>query len=397
MAFVIYDAMDVKPAVCGGLGDCVKYTAMTNAFASGDYLKIDYPFNLRILAPLIASSLPYDVENSFLIINTVSAIFFIFFLFKISQALSLGNLSYIFIAAWFFVHPSGFSFYHSVPISVDPLAYALMSMVIFYYVQIKPIYLAIALFFGLLAKESFSFIAIIILISIFISFLIEAKRVGGEKGIRLNQRPAIIKCAFGLLLSPIFAMILYGFIKKIYILNIFPQSQDWKISSLVTISWWVAETMKDPLRLIVWIGSFFVATGVFSSLLFTKSIFKFSSSQNIGNIHILPFLTLGAIGFISFGILAGSDMTRIIFNGNLFILLFIFFNYNRGENSRIYLAWVALISFSIALGYVRIFPSAFEYGYYASRSIENTAWFVVVVIMVTFWLSKFSKRFFKGA
>jgi hypothetical protein len=390
--FVIYGAINAMPSVCGGMGDCVKYSAMASAFLSGDYLKIDYPFNLRVLAPLVASSLPYDVERSFLIINAVSAIVFIFFLHKTCQTLGLGKPSFIIISGWFLVHPSGFPFYYAIPISVDPLAYALMSMTIYFFIKHQPIYLAISLLLGLLTKESFLFIAITAMASTLMSILIfikQAKRSCGALFIKSQD----IKIYLNLLIALLVASTVYSLIKSYYILSIFPQAQSWTISSLGTIFYWAVQALKDPSRIVVWIGSFFVATGVFSVLLLEKKVFNSFVNHPVRVVHVSLFLTFGSIGYITLGILAGSDMTRIIFNGNLFIFFFIF---TRSQNDGTYIALVSGLSFFVALSYMRFFPSAFEYGYYSSGSVKNTTWFVVLISIAIFSLVKFRKKFLRA-
>jgi len=115
LLLVIYRSLTIKLSICSGAGDCVKYSEMARSFASGEYGPIDFPFNLRIMAPWLASIFAQDVAKGFIWLNGASALLFVIFCFGISRLLAIRNVEFWILVLWFFLHPLGFSFYSSVP------------------------------------------------------------------------------------------------------------------------------------------------------------------------------------------------------------------------------------------------------------------------------------------
>lgn len=150
------------PMTCEGLGDCVKYTAMSEAFRSASFGEIDSPFNTRVLAPWLSSLLPVTITQGFLITNAIASLVFVVAWHGIARALGLRNVEFAALLAWFFVHPLGFALYHAMPGSVDPLAHAMLGLTTWAYLR-RHASLPALLMLGLLTKESFSFICLIII------------------------------------------------------------------------------------------------------------------------------------------------------------------------------------------------------------------------------------------
>lgn len=110
-------------------------------------------------------------------------------------------------------------------------------------------------------------------------------------------------------------------------------------NSIITILFFVRETLQNPLDLLRWVVAMFVGFGGWWLLAW----------QNLDKPHksldILPQLILFSILHLLLGILAGRDMTRIMFLGYPFIMTLILWLI-QAENKGV-LAMVAVISLPI--------------------------------------------------
>jgi len=369
---VLYWVIATTPSACYGSGDCVKYSEMAKQFISRDFKSIDYPFNLRVMAPWLASFSAQNVTDGFIWINAISAIFFVFMCFGIARKLEFRNAEFFILILWFFLHPLGFRFYTAIPASVDPLSYALLGLVTLLFLSEMRIALWVAISFALLAKESFIFIAAII-------FVAELLYIALTR----DKRSVIaLASAFGAVVT----IILYRYVKEFFLTNYFNQSQEWEITTISTITWWANEAWKEPERLLVWIGAFFCSAGLFPVFL-SKNIF---AVKNPTEARVVAFFFLGAIGYFALGLLAGSDMSRIIFNGNLLIISIMLISSKRNNVPLLYLAITFGFSAVFALLYTYFFPAPFEYDYFMhEKRITPTAYYVLVNLLAILGLRNF--------
>lgn len=365
LLLIIYRALTINLSLCSGASDCVKYTEMARSFASGQYGSVEFPFNLRIMAPWLASVFSQDVAKGFVWINGASALLFIVFCFKISRLLELRNAEFLVLVLWFFLHPLGFGFYYPVPQSVDPLSYAFMGLITFLFVAERRLLLWGAVLVALSAKESFSFIALII--------------TAAELIYIMSTRDKRAVPALASVCGAVLILFIYKIEKNLIETYLFPQSQEWEITTFSTITWWLNEVWHDPKRLVVWLGAFFCSTGFFSILIFEKKHISNSPLKT----RLDAYLALGGVGFVALGLLAGSDMSRIIFNGNLFILLAILFSFKTSNFPIGQLLFVLVFSLLAALNYTNFFPAAFEYDYYTQdHRIGPIICYVSMVILI---------------
>lgn len=367
--FIVYRFLTVNLSMCSGEGDCLKYSEMARSFTSGEYVSIDFPFNIRILAPWLASLFSQDITMGFIWLNGASALLFVIFCFEISRFLGLRNVDFWILILWFFLHPLGFSLYSVVPQLVDPLSYAFMALITLLFISEKRFLLWAIISLALLAKESFSFIVLIIAVA----ELTYAISTRDKRAI-----PALVSIC-----GAVIVLLIYKIEKNFIQIYLFPQNQEWQITIFSTISWWLNEIWNDPKRLIVWMGAIICSTGLFSFFIFSK---KYALKSPLKT-RLDLYFALGGFGFIALGLLAGGDMSRIIFNGNLFIILAIFISFRNQRLPINQLLITFFLSILIALNYTRFFPAAFEYDYYTKgHHIDPTIYFILITISMMFCL-----------
>lgn len=376
------------PPPCGGMGDCVKYLRMSELFADGRSFPapIEYPFNLRVGMPWLVSLFGGDFVRTYLWASIASSFAFVAFLYAFCRALGFLAFEFVFMALWFLLHPLGLAFLFSQAAYVDPLAQAMLGLVALLFVERKRGAFWCALGAALLVKETFVFVALA-------AMLAELACVVAARGKDLRvSRAALVSCAGGAAV-----LVLYKLAEAFGLPLVFPKSQSFGITSFGILKWWAGQALQDPNRILVWIGACFCATGFFSVLAVGRwPVAKLLSDAF--EVRRLAFLALGAGGFIAFGLVAGSDMSRIVFNGG-FLLFGLFFFVARSRGLSVVHEFAAFAaSLVLALSYMRYFPSAFEYGYYDARDVGPTALFVLVCAFVwgALWSSTRFARAVRG-
>jgi hypothetical protein len=363
-----------SPSECSGLGDCVKYTLMFNSYSEMIFpTQIESPFNLRGFVPFLAANLAnildLNIDMTFFLINILSGFIVIIFTYLSMKNLDLKNLHFFIFILWFFLHPVGFSLYYSIPISIDPFAYAIMSIFLFNYIKQNNKILLIVIFIGLISKESFLFLVVVLLTVE--SFML----------VKLFSKQKVF---FILLL--IIELLIYVYLKNYFTFNIFPQTQPYEVTTIGTIQYWLNEAVNDPNRFIVWLAAFLCSTGVLIFAIFNNKI----DFNNMLSNNIFIFLILSSVGYILFGLIAGSDMSRIIFNGIFFIFFAIFL-----LSEKFTLLLTFLISFYITTLYADWFPSTIEYEYYGTHSIDKYILYIILYCfggLIAFIASKLFKK-----
>lgn len=335
------------PGPCGGLGDCVKYLQMVESFRSGHFIAIDAPFNGRVLGPWLVSLLPTPAVEGFLIVNACAALAFAVTWHRLALTLNLRNVEFAALLTWFMLHPLGFGLYYTTPASVDPLAHVLLGLTTLAYLRRHPT-LPILLILGLLAKESFTFICLIIVTA-------EIVRMRFQSATTFAQPSSIrvMSYAIGALLA--YQLLRIGIEHKL-----FPPADGGTISTYDTLHHFWKEAKREPARFLVWLTSIVCVTGTFPALL----VRRWQMDRSGNHVAAAAYLTLGAAGFIALGLLGGSDMSRIIFTGNLLIICATLYPMGSGMPSAWNTLAATLLSLGIALNYTRILPATLEYDYY---------------------------------
>ncbi len=369
-SLILYWLVFVKPMSCLGAMDCVKYIDMTNHFIAGSFGAIEHPFNLRIFTPWLASLISDDVLAGFLLINSIALSGFVIFSYLSAKILKLRSIEYLVLVFWFFWHPMGFGLYYRVPASADPLWYGFLGLFCYLFLSDKRVLLGGVMFFALFVKESFVFVIYVFVVS----ELVYAALVRDRR-------------ALGAMLSFVIAALVlsvYEALKAQSQIVLFPQAQAWEINVFTVVSWWLNEVINDPWRILVWGGALIYALGLFPFLLLSRWPVNFEPQS----VRFLVFFILGAGGFMALGLLGGSDMSRIIFNGGFFLWLIILVAGN-GLRTTVH-QWCAFAVYSAALvlGFKLLFSSAFEYDYYIK---DNRLWPTIGFLFFSFALGLYLK------
>ncbi len=99
----------------------------------------------------------------------------------------------------------------------------------------------------------------------------------------------------------------------------FPPLGSGNPSSLITLLFFIRETLRQPLDLVRLFAAFFVGFGAWAWL-----ALKYLNSASLKQKNTI-LLLLYSLMFIAFGVLAGRDMTRIVFLGYPFIMTLILY------------------------------------------------------------------------
>ncbi|KFE36413.1 hypothetical protein DW2_03854 [Thioclava atlantica] len=383
-AIAVIGYVSANPHACYGAGDCVHYTAMTEAFRAWTPTTIPFPFNTRVLAPFLASLFPYEITDSFLILNLICVILFLVFLALIIWELELGSVDYLLIGLWFLLHPSGFPTYYANPKLVDPLAYAIFALVILCYIKNWRFFLVISLIAGLLTKQTFLVLALLITLAdlMFSSKVRFAKDFDCDAKRNFCFFVGIEKRTVYFLIGLYFAIYLTLDFLKAVEKEAFPLPFYPAPSSLGTIIHFLKESLREPFRIIVWFGSIFSATGFFLVYVYpAKRALQFALKSKVAF-----FLFIGSLAFLVLGLLGGSDMTRIIFNGNLLILLFVSLLAKAGTFSKTFHFAAVTLSAAMMLLYTHFFPTAFEYAYYVGHDVSGISIFLMIMSLFSLML-----------
>lgn len=371
MAYMFAGRIDAFSTVpCGGMGDCVKYLRMSELFADGHSFPapIEYPFNLRLGTPWLVSLFGVDHVRSYMWIGVASSVAFMVCFYMVARALGFVAVEFMLVALWFLLHPLGLASFFSVAATVDPLAQAFMGLAALLFLTKKRVAFWLALGIALLVKESFVFVALVAILA----------ELACAVAARHQDRPAMLR-AFASCLGGVCVIVLYKLAETFGLPHIFPKSQPYTITTAHIIGWWALQAVRDPNRILVWIAACFCATGFFSVWIAGK----WPPAEKLADpleIRRAAFLALGAAGFAAFGLVAGADMSRIVFTGNVFLIGFFLYMARArglafGQKIPVFLA-----SLVLALAYGRFFPSHLEYAYYGSHDIGLTLKFVLACV-----------------
>lgn len=335
------------PGQCGGMGDCVHYLQMAESFRTGRFVPINTPFNDRILSPWLVSLLPTTAANGFWIVNTCSALAFVLAWHRLTLILKLRNVEFAALLTWFMLHPLGFGLYHVTPASADPLAHALLGLTTLAYLSRHPI-LPVVLMLGLLTKESFAFIGLIIVLAEGVRMVLT--RSGG-----LAQSLRIIGSVIAVLLLH---KLLIVFIDQ----RLFPPTDGFKPSIQDTLRYFWTAAKQEPPRFVVWATAFMCVVGAFPVLMLRP----WRTPASGLSLSASVYFGVGGAGFVALGLLGGSDMSRIIFTGNFLIMCTMLYSAERALPSVWSTLTATLLSLGIALNYTRLLPANLEYDYYVN-------------------------------
>ena len=337
--------------------DALKYAKAYDYFKgfSTDY-QLSFPFNARILMPLLAAKLPFnDLKTDFIWLNGLFIVLTVGVLTFVWQKLHI-RLSLILIGLfWVLFHWKGLiRMYLPDPVTADVGEYFWLTSSLTLLLQgegdnvpifnrnrllISCLWILIAVL-GTLQKESF--IAVIGLTAfggVFSMWLVRtsttASGTSTGAGMKIDAFSMTKSKLLILLLAFLFAVSAHYLVSYF-----FPAStSDWRNNSLISLFRGVKRYILQPELFLRLPTSWLLAYGTFWLALL--SIPKPSPLTSHSSQRRLPLLASHFLLWLFLSVFGGGDTTRILFNGMPFVLTFFLLKLNQQPN---WAGWYLLIT-----------------------------------------------------
>jgi len=287
------------------LCDGVQYQATYEYFRGrSKHYQVKFPFHSRVLVPWLAAQLSsQNPAKAFTIILWCCTLLTIFLLVLSWQWLHIPWYLQVVGVGWLLFHWTGlirFNLYD--PITVDAPSYVFHSLLVLLFIQPRWLWL-LCFITPLATAQKESWLAILLLLALYEL---------------IYQRFFKAKATYRKFW--IYAVALVLAVATKWLLNEwFTPSNGAGKNSLITILFFIKVTLQNPLDIVRWIMAIFMGFGglwlLTSQKLWTRSFRYEEVNTPLGLLVLLH---------LAFGILAGRDMTRIIFLGFPFIMTFIF-------------------------------------------------------------------------
>lgn len=303
------------------LCDGKQYLKLYWFFESGTTSQITYPFYTRPLIPLLASLVPG--KNPFFAFHFINALFILFGVISIHRLWKYlkipDHLQWVGFV-WLLLHWTGIIRYNLFDfITTDVPVYFIqaLALTLFFRKKFGWFYLITPL--AILQKESF----IGVMVMLIIIHFWEHKALWFRNGQHL-----------------VYALFI-GLSLQYLIVHVILPSQNHQWHPVLTLTLTTKMTLEDPTRVIRWFAAFGGAYGVIPFIIF----FRFKKTKMSIEYKALLLLSLMYCGF---GILAGEDMTRILFLGFPFIFTLSLFLFQEHKK------WLLLTAILLSLVSLRI-------------------------------------------
>ena len=310
------------------------YEHIYNYFTeSEDTFKVPFPFHQRILVPYLAAQLDTgDIIRDFQWVNLAFTLLAILVTFSLWRMLGF-DLKWIWFGfIWLLFHWSGLIRLNAFdPITVDLPIYAFQGL--FLIILFKRKYLHLLWLAPLATSQKESFIGLMIVLILY-AWWHNRKTEDGY------YDPKILGAALGLSIATQFVIDYY-----------FPASREGK-GALITIAYHAKEALLNPFELIRWLAAISMAFGPAIWI----AVYQYGKTHRYDNKRNLLVLFSGL--YLVYGILAGGDMTRIVFLGFPFILTWIIYELRDcGSQFRL---WLLLLSLPLFMLHAHIPDPAWE-------------------------------------
>jgi len=280
------------------LADYHQYMAAYDYFTGNlDTFEVRFPFNQRVLLPLLAAQLPFtNPIHAFFLINLIITLVGTYFWLKIWQLLNFSQIKIIGITLFFLLHFAGWLRLHIFdPVTTDPAQMAIYAVGLYILLKRHYYYLIPFAIVSLLIKESTLALLMAFLIC---GFLIRES----QRNIVLITIATIITFLGLLLLNNQFAGI--GTPSK---------------GSLSSVYYYVRTFIIEPHFLLRWLASFILVFGAFPALIF-------SSQSNCDWDQSDKTLVITGLSILGLSLIGGQDYTRLIMFSAPMLLTFIIKN-----------------------------------------------------------------------
>lgn len=357
-AIFLYFNQPVDYETCQ-LCDGRQYLKLYWFFENGTIDQIVYPFYTRPAIPLLASLIPgNDAYLAFHIVNFVFILLGVFAIKKLWDYLTIKNPLQIVGLSWLILHWSGLmrnNLRDFVTVDVPLYALQALSLLLFLKNRFKWFYLLAP--FAILQKESF--------IGIMLVFVLA--HIWDSEGLWFKEGQHLLYAT------------LLGVGLNFLVIELLPE-QNHKWHPLLTVLLLLKMTLDDPSRLIRW----FVAFGSAFGLIPLISMFQLR--KHFGNNSSERVLILLSGLYLGFGLLAGGDMTRILFLGFPFIMTLSLISLQRESN------WTLLIVLLFSVVSLRLtslsHQNSWALDYRELEHVLNWAIYygVATLLLLLYWL-----------
>ncbi|HEY9116805.1 MAG TPA: hypothetical protein VIN11_03210 [Roseivirga sp.] len=316
--------------------------------------KVPHPFHQRVFVPYLASLLGGDIIPSFQWVNlffTLLAVYATFLLWR-----SLGFELKWFWAGfiWLIFHWTGIIRLNAFdPITVDVPTYAFQAFFLWLIIKRKFIHLIWLAPLATVQKESF--MALPILLVVYAMWHNRRTQEG------FYDIPIIA------------AAVVLSIATQSVVNHYFPPIEEGK-GALITLAYHAKEAVVNPFEIVRWLAAISMAFGpaIWLAMNHYRKTNRYDNQRNL----LIVFTAL----YLAFGILAGGDMTRIIFLGFPFIATWII--YELQEISRPQLILLGLLSLPLTFIWRVIPDPGFMWEAWESWYPEFTRWEIVSAILI---------------
>ena len=309
------------------------FTGMTGAY------KVPFPFNGRLLVPWLASLVGTgDIIWDFRAVNLLFTLLGVFMLFELWRTLGFERHWFLFGIGWLCLHWTGLIRLNAFdPITVDVPTYFFQALLLWLVLKRRFVWLLLLGPIATLQKESI--IGVLAVLALF-GFLHNRKAKDGFFDLKW------ILLAFVL-----------SYASKLLIGHFFPPAEAGK-GAFITLAYHAKEALLHPFEFVRWAMAAFVAFGPI--LLVGLSRLRLRGHYDMKRMLLLSCSSL----YLAYGILAGGDMTRIIFLGFPFIMTWLIYELKELPRPRVWL--LAILSLPLTFLVSHIPDPAFSWDVWES-------------------------------
>jgi hypothetical protein len=346
------------------LCDAKEYKKFYDYFETGESQQIKYPFYTRPVAPFLASIIPgNNVTNAFHVINLIFILLSVLTINKLWDIMDIKSWLKWIGFGWLLTHWTGlirYNLFDNVTIDVPLYFVQPLALILYFQRKFKWFYLLTPL--ALLQKESFLAIGLVFLVI----------HIWLEKGNWFVEgRHLLYSLLIGILIQQV-------------VLSLLPEQLDQR-NSLMAILYHGKLAIDDPTRFIRWFAAFGSSFGVIPFIVaFKARSIKFQDQR------LLTLFVLSTM-YCSFGLLAGEDMTRILFLGFPFIMTISLLSFQNESK------WMVLLAVLLSTISLHLYPFPVDNTWsvdYASLDFvfQRTAYYLIAAIIFFVSFVIFRKR-----
>lgn len=313
-----------------------------------------HPFNQRILVPFLAALLNSgDIIEDFQYVNLLFTLLAVWVTFMLWRHLGFELKWFIAGFIWLLFHWTGLIRLNAFdPITVDVPIYCIQAFFLLLILKRKFIHLVWFAPLATVQKESF--------IPLMIVLLVYAWWHNRKTDEGFYDLPLI---AAGLVMAVV--------VNSLVNANFIPIDES--RSSFVMLAYHAKEAFLNPFEIVRWLSAMAMAFGPALFLAFRHygKTYRYDNTRNL--------LLLFSLTYLGFGLLAGGDMTRIIYLGFPFIATWVLFELQDLKRKQVLL--IGLFSVPLMMLYKAIPNPAFEWDLWQSWYPEFAPTQTVLIVL----------------